>query len=74
MRNRAYFDGGDVMVIKNIDRYPECFVVYSSKGGVYRWWEYPATDVGYREAVATAEAVAGGRMFPPPCEEMVYGD
>ena len=74
MKDRAYFDGGDVMVIKAIDRRPECFVVYSSKGGVYRWWEYPATEAGYREAVATAQAVAGGRPFPPPDEEMAYGN
>lgn len=74
MKSRVYFDRGNVMVIKVIDRCPECFVVYSSNGGMYRWWEYPATEAGYRNAITTAEAVAEGSLFPPPCEEMAYGD
>ena len=62
------------MVIKAIDRRTECFTVYSSKGGAYRWWEYPATEAGYGEACATARAVAEGRPFPPPREEMAHGN
>ena len=74
MKDRLCFGGTDVMVIRNIDRRPECWTVYSSKGGAYRWWEYPLTDEGYLEAVSVAEAVAGGMPFPPPAEEMAYGD
>lgn len=74
MRNRSYFGGGDVVVIKDIDRRPELFVVYSSKEGVYRWWEYPATEAGYSDAVATASAVAEGLPFPLPVEERRYGN
>lgn len=71
MRDRTYF-GEDTVVIYVIDRRPERYVVYSSKGGVYRWWEYPPTKEGYAEAVATAKAVVEGRPFPPPIEEKAY--
>ena len=71
MRDKTVLAGGAVEVNKNIDRAPEVFVVYSSKGGAYRWWEYPATKEGYSEALATAEAVARGQAFPPPVEEII---
>lgn len=74
MKNRLSLDNGSVMVIKVIDRLPEVFVVHSSKGGVYRWWEYPATKAGYKDAVSTASLVSQGLTFPPPIEERAYGD
>ena len=67
------FFGQDTVVLENVNAVPEKWMVYSSKGNTYRWWEFPHNKGGYKAAIKTAIAIRDGLAVEKPIEEKVKG-